>query len=110
MQQYGIDGVFVQRFFDMTRTEKSRAAGRIILGHALKASQKNGRALAVMYDLSGLKPGEDCSSLIEDVMIAEAKLSAAQKAEFNSKYFESLAKPTIDEKRRHTTRIQSLIR
>ncbi len=66
MQQYGIDGVFVQRFFDMTRTEKSRAAGRIILGHALKASQKNGRALAVMYDLSGLKPGEDCSSLIED--------------------------------------------
>ena len=66
MQDYGIDGVFMQRFFDVTRTEKSRAEGRVILGHALKASQKNGRSLAVMYDLSGLKPGEDCSSLIQD--------------------------------------------
>lgn len=43
-------------------------------------------------------------------MIAEAKLSTAQKAEFNIKYYESLAKPTIEEKRRQSTRIKSLIR
>jgi hypothetical protein len=78
MREYGIDGVFMQRFFDVTRTEKSRADGRVILGHALKASQQQGRALAVMYDLSGLKPGEDCASLIQDwkELVDELKLTA----------------------------------
>src|SRR5262249_1347793 len=34
---------------------------------ALKASQEYGRAIAVMYDLSGLRPnGEDCSSVMQD--------------------------------------------
>src|SRR5262245_29310839 len=54
--------------------------------------------------------GEQNSSLAEDIMIAEAKLSAAQKAEFNSKYFEGLAKPSIELKRQHFQRIQSLVR
>ena len=77
MQQYGIDGVFMQRFFEATCTEKSRAASRVILGHALKAAQKHERAIAVMYDLSGLKPGEDCSSLIQDwkELVDELKLT-----------------------------------
>ncbi|HVU26276.1 MAG TPA: glycoside hydrolase family 71/99-like protein [Verrucomicrobiae bacterium] len=67
MQQYGIDGVFMQRFFGVTRTEQSRQNSRVILAHALKASQKYGRAITVMYDLSGIKAsGEDCSSIIQD--------------------------------------------
>ncbi len=67
MREYGIDGAFMQRFFDVTRDPKSRREGRVILEHALKASQKSGRAIAVMYDLSGLKAaGEDCSSVIRD--------------------------------------------
>jgi hypothetical protein len=53
---------------------------------------------------------ERSSSLVEDVMIAEAKLSATQKAEFTSQYYDSLAKPTIDEKKRHMIRVQSLLR
>jgi hypothetical protein len=66
-QEYGIDGVFMQRFFGVTRSENSRRKGRVILGHALEASKKYGRAIAVMYDLSGLKAsGEDCSSIIQD--------------------------------------------
>ncbi len=67
MKEYGIDGVFMQRFFRVTRTPESRKKGRVILAHALKSSQAHGRALAVMYDLSGLKAeGEDCSSVIQD--------------------------------------------
>jgi hypothetical protein len=79
MQQYGIDGAFVQRFFDVTRNEGSRRKGRVILGHALKASQKSGRALAVMYDLSGLRAnGEDCSSVMQDwrELVDELKLTS----------------------------------
>ena len=67
MQEYGIDGAFVQRFFGTTRTEQSRRKSRVILEHVLEASRKHGRAFAVMYDLSGLRAnGEDCSSVIQD--------------------------------------------
>lgn len=66
MKDYKIDGVFMQRFYGVTRTAESRAKGNVILGYALEASRKNNRAIAVMYDLSGLKPGEDCSPVIED--------------------------------------------
>ena len=79
MQQYGIDGVFVQRFFGVTRNEQSRRKGRVILEHALKASQKHGRALAVMYDLSGLRAnGEDCSSVMQDwkELVDELKITS----------------------------------
>lgn len=67
MQQYGLDGVFVQRFFSAAKG-RSRGAGRdAVLEYGLDAASKYGRAIAVMYDLSGLrKSGEDCSVLIED--------------------------------------------
>ena len=94
MQQYGIDGVFMQRFFDVTRTKKSRADGRVILGHALKAAQKYERAIAVMYDLSGLKPGEDCSSLIQDwkELVDELKLTSQGT---NQSYLDHRGKPLV---------------
>ena len=80
MQEYGIDGVFMQRFYGVTRTPESRAKNRVILGNALKASQKHGRAIAVMYDLSGLNAkGEDCSaSIIQDwkELVDELKLTS----------------------------------
>lgn len=79
MRDYGIDGVFMQRFFDVTRSPESRSKSRLILGNALKASQKYGRAIAVMYDLSGLRAGgEDCSSIMQDwrELVDEMKLTS----------------------------------
>jgi hypothetical protein len=68
MKEYGVDGVFMQRFFNATRkTDERAAASNTVLKHALDAASKYERAIAVMYDLSGLKAsGEDCSSIIED--------------------------------------------
>ncbi|NDV82523.1 glycoside hydrolase family 71/99-like protein [Bacteroides sp. 51] len=64
MKEYGLDGVFMQRFFGAARPGSER---NIVLKNALEASVKNERAIAVMYDLSGLRgQGEDCSRLIED--------------------------------------------
>ena len=60
MKQYGLDGVFMQRFFGAARPENRKNS--IVLRHALKAASKYERAIGVMYDLSGLKAkGEDCS-------------------------------------------------
>src|ERR1035437_5185500 len=67
MERYGIDGAFVQRFFSGLRSPQRRQKSRVVLENAIKASQKYGRAVSVMYDLSGLKNnGEDCSAIIQD--------------------------------------------
>jgi hypothetical protein len=67
MKQYGIDGVFVQRFFGGLRSPESRKKSRVVLENAIKSSQQYGRAISVMYDLSGLRDsGEDCSVIIQD--------------------------------------------
>lgn len=67
MQQYGVDGVFMQRFFGNTYDHSKNNESLTVLKNALEAASKHKRAIAVMYDLSGLKAsGEDCSSIIED--------------------------------------------
>jgi hypothetical protein len=67
MEEYGIDGVFMQRFYGVTRGGERRKISDKILENAFEASNKYERAIAVMYDLSGLQPGEDdCSKVIED--------------------------------------------
>ena len=63
MQDYGVDGVFMQRFFNDTRPGNREKESAQILQYALAAASKYKRAIAVMYDLSGLNArGEDCSS------------------------------------------------
>jgi hypothetical protein len=67
MKEYGIDGVFMQRFFNATKPKGPRNTTTAVLDNAFAAASKYERAIAVMYDLSGLKSaGEDCSSVIED--------------------------------------------
>jgi hypothetical protein len=68
MKQYGIDGAFMQRFFDYTRPgSQRREIFSTMLSNALEAASKYDRAIAVEYDLSGLRAsGEDCTPIIED--------------------------------------------
>lgn len=79
MQQYGIDGAFVQRFFSGLRSPEGRKKSRVVLENAVRAAQKYRRAFAVMYDLSGLRSrGEDCSVLIQDwkELVDEVKVTS----------------------------------
>jgi len=76
MQQYGVDGVFMQRFFSNVK-DKDQASVNI-LKNAFEAASKYNRAIALMYDLSGLKAsGEDCSAIIEDwkYMVDQLKIT-----------------------------------
>ena len=67
MKEYGIDGVFMQCFFNSTKPSGPCSATTKALKNAFEAASKNERAIAVMYDLSGLKAtGEVCSSILED--------------------------------------------
>ncbi|MDP9076829.1 MAG: glycoside hydrolase family 71/99-like protein [Bacteroidota bacterium] len=65
MQQYGIDGVFVQRFIGDVQRGHGRLHNDAVLGNALKSAQKYHRAISLMYDLSGMGAGGD-SLVIKD--------------------------------------------
>ncbi|MBT3384674.1 MAG: xylosidase [Prolixibacteraceae bacterium] len=96
MKEYGVDGVFMQRFFGVTRGYKnSNKSQDIILRNALEAAKKNERAIAVMYDLSGLKAdGEDCSSVIEDWKMLVDELKVTNQGE-NQTYLHHNGKPLV---------------
>lgn len=55
MKQYGIDGVFMQRFASMIGYEHPKKFNDCVLENAMAASNKYDRAIAVMYDMVGLK-------------------------------------------------------
>ena len=58
MKDYGLDGVFVQRFINETSNPKSFRHVNVVLNHCREGANLYGRAYAVMYDLSGLGAGQ----------------------------------------------------
>ncbi|WP_311946756.1 glycoside hydrolase family 71/99-like protein [Mucilaginibacter terrae] len=66
MKDYGVDGVFMQRFFASINSDKDLAHTDKVLSAALQASQKNRRAISVMYDLSGMEGDEGIEVIIKD--------------------------------------------
>ena len=58
MREHGIDGVFVQRFINSLRNANSLRHNDAVLGHCREGARVHGRAYALMYDLSGLAPGQ----------------------------------------------------
>ena len=57
MRDYGIDGVFVQRFITDLRDPRALQHNNTVLAHCREGANRAGRAYAVMYDLSGLGAG-----------------------------------------------------
>jgi hypothetical protein len=66
MKEYGIDGVFMQRFVAEIRNASGLAHFNKVLAAAMKGSAQYGRAIAIMYDLSGMNPGEE-TILLTDI-------------------------------------------
>ncbi|WP_235298722.1 glycoside hydrolase family 71/99-like protein [Portibacter marinus] len=95
MKEYGVDGVFMQRFFDVARNWDPDKSNNIILRNAVNAARKNERAIGVMYDLSGLRPGEDdCSIIIEDWKKLVDELKVTSSGEGNT-YIHHNGKPLV---------------
>src|SRR5438132_4658751 len=57
MKNYGIDGVFVQRFGVETIDPRDLRQCNTVLAHCREGANLHGRTYAVMYDLSGLLEG-----------------------------------------------------
>lgn len=76
MQQYGIDGVLVQRFVGNIRGK--HADGDLVLKNIMAAARESGRTFAIEYDISGGNPETFVQSLKDDWMylVDEVKVTA----------------------------------
>ena len=66
MEQYGLDGVFLQRFAVSVRNPKHREFRQTVMANVRAGAEKHGRAWAMMYDLSGIGENELVRVVAED--------------------------------------------
>ena len=75
MKEYGIDGVFMQRFFSVLESENRTNHADKVLRSALKAANKYGVAICLMYDIGGMDDSkyeliyEDWKHLVDDLKL-----------------------------------------
>jgi hypothetical protein len=73
MEEYGIDGVFVQRFGVETVRPLDLRHCNAVLAHCREGANRHGRCYAVMYDLSGL-PAGGTRHVVEDWKLLVQKM------------------------------------
>jgi glycoprotein endo-alpha-1,2-mannosidase len=75
MKQYGIDGVFMQRFFSVLEDPVKLNHNDKVLRSAIKAASKYGVAICLMYDIGHMDDGkydlifEDWKHLVDDLKL-----------------------------------------
>lgn len=76
MKEYGLDGVFVQRF--LSDIPRRRATSDVVLKNIMAAAKAHGRVFAIEYDVSGAKSEEffkimrdDWEYLVHDLKITQ---------------------------------------
>jgi len=77
MQDYGIDGVFVQRFANGLRHRPNLEHNNTVLANCREGANLHGRAYAVMYDLSGMSAGR-MDEVINDWRALRAQMAITE--------------------------------
>ena len=78
MREYGIHGVFLQRFIATLDHPPHKLHNDTVLDHVRTGAEKSGRVFALMYDTSALKPGQhhrlldDWRALLRDTRLTES--------------------------------------
>lgn len=90
MQDYGIDGAFVQRFVADLRDPRVLRHNNTVLAYCRTGAERSGRTFAVMYDLSGL--GTD---RIQQVMDDWRALRSEQRVTGSAAYLQHRGRPLV---------------
>jgi hypothetical protein len=93
MEEYGIDGVFVQRFVAEIKRPASLGQLNRVFDSAMRSAERHERAVAVMYDLSGIGP-EDMQLALDDIDSLQARYDLKGREEFAA-YLHHNGKPLV---------------
>jgi hypothetical protein len=78
VRDYGLDGVFLQRFVVNTTSDYLRRSRDTVTANIMEGCEKYGRTFANMWDISGLTPGrmsviiDDWKHLVDDLKVTES--------------------------------------
>jgi hypothetical protein len=93
MREYGVDGVFVQRFVGEIKRPKSYNQLNKVWHSAINAANANNRAISVMYDLSGMVPGDE-QLVLMDIDAIASKYDIKERIN-NPSYLHHNGKPLV---------------
>ncbi|MDR2475249.1 MAG: GDSL-type esterase/lipase family protein [Bacteroidales bacterium] len=93
MREYGIDGVFVQRFVAEIKRPKSYVQLNKVWQSAINAANANNRAISIMYDLSGMLPGDE-QLLLKDIDSISSQYDIRARID-NPSYLHHNGKPLV---------------
>ena len=93
MKDYGIDGVFMQRFVAEIKNESGRNHFNKVLQSASKAALDYDRTIAIMYDLSGMR-SEDVDVVIADWKKLKAEYGYDKRKRYSNYLFDG-KKPVV---------------
>jgi glycoprotein endo-alpha-1,2-mannosidase len=95
MKEYGVDGVFIQRSVTALKNPENLHHDDCLLLNAIHASQYFDRAIAIMYDFSGVSnENNDCQVIINDWKHLVDSLKIASRGK-NQSYLYHHAKPLV---------------
>lgn len=91
MREYGIDGVFLQRFGVQLKDPRTLKNRNTVMSHVREGAAEFGRTWAMMYDLTDLQPGEIEKYVMEDWK----NLVDAKKITGDKTYLHHKGKPVV---------------
>lgn len=95
MKEYGIDGVFMQRFASQIGNAVAIERSDKVLESAMKASNDYGRAICMMYDMVGLNESMTVEMMIQDIRDVSAKYNFFDREAGQKYYLYHNGKPLI---------------
>jgi hypothetical protein len=91
MQDFGIDGVFLQRFGVGLKSATGLYHNDLVTANVEAGANQCGRIWAVMYDLSGLQPGDIQKFVVEDWKLLVDRMKITR----DPSYLHDRSKPVV---------------
>jgi hypothetical protein len=95
MKQYGIDGVFMQRFVSQITDDIALSHSDKVLESAMMASNVHARAISIMYDMVGMTAGTSAEVVLNDARQLVQKYNLMDRAKGQRYFLYHNGKPLI---------------
>ena len=95
MKDYGIDGVFMQRFVSQLTDNTALAHSDKVLESAMKASNVHARAISIMYDMVGMDSSTSADIILNDADALKAKYNLDDRSKGQRYFLYHNGKPLI---------------
>ena len=95
MKEYGVDGVFMQRFVSQITDNAALSHSNKVLESAMMASNEYARAISIMYDMVGMNAGTSVDVVLDDARQLAQKYNLMERSAGQRYYLYHNGNPLI---------------